>query len=196
MLDFCATPRHANCWGSAVTPLHAKGQLHAPAAVIPAYPLNGRLGEQCRSTGSTMVARVNTRPRPRHTQITLSYKIVEYCISTALGTDVYSCSAHRSAAVQVLGWVHTCNYSPGVDSASNRNEYQEYFLWVMAAVRRADNLTTFMYRLSLNLGVSTFWNPQGKSRHVMGLLYLYHFYIFHLHLHFHRRISINTAKKG
>ena len=128
MLDFCATPRHANCWGSAVTPLHAKGQLHAPAAVIPAYPLNGRLGEQCRSTGSTMATRVNTRPRPRHTQITLSYKIVEYCISTALGTDVYSCSAHRSAAVQVLGWVHTCNYSPGVDSASNRNEYQEYFL--------------------------------------------------------------------
>ena len=25
------------------------------------------------------------------------------------------------------------HYDPGVDSASNRNEYQEYFLWVKAA---------------------------------------------------------------
>jgi hypothetical protein len=40
-------------------------------------------------------------------------------------------------------------------------------------VRTADNLTTFMYRLSINLGVSTSWNPQGLSRPVMGLLYLY-----------------------
>jgi len=37
----------------------------------------------------------------------------------------------------------------------------------------ADNLTTFMCRLSWNLGVSTSWNPQGLSRLVMGLLYLY-----------------------
>ena len=34
----------------------------------------------------------------------------------------------------------------------------------------ADNLTTFMWRLSWNLGVSTSWNPQGLSRPVMGLL--------------------------
>jgi len=40
-------------------------------------------------------------------------------------------------------------------------------------VRRADNLTTFMCRLSWNLGASTSWNPQGLSRPVMGLLYLY-----------------------
>jgi hypothetical protein len=39
-------------------------------------------------------------------------------------------------------------------------------------VRRADNLTTFMCRLSWNLGVSTSWNPQGLSRPAMGLLYL------------------------
>jgi len=25
------------------------------------------------------------------------------------------------------------HYGPGVDSASNKNEYQEYFLWVKAA---------------------------------------------------------------
>ena len=40
-------------------------------------------------------------------------------------------------------------------------------------MRTADNLTTFMYRLSLNLGASASWNPQGLSRPVMGLLYLY-----------------------
>jgi len=39
-------------------------------------------------------------------------------------------------------------------------------------VRRADNLTTFVCRLSRNLGASTSWNPQGLSRPVMGLLYL------------------------
>jgi hypothetical protein len=45
----------------------------------------------------------------------------------------------------------------GVDLASNRNEYQEYFLggrrW---PVRRAYNLATFMCG---NLGASTSWNP-------------------------------------
>ena len=40
-------------------------------------------------------------------------------------------------------------------------------------MRRANNLTTFMCRLSLNLGASTSWNPQGLSRPVMGLLYLF-----------------------
>jgi hypothetical protein len=34
----------------------------------------------------------------------------------------------------------------------------------------ADNLTTFMCRLSGNLGASTFWNPQGLSRSVKELL--------------------------
>jgi hypothetical protein len=39
-------------------------------------------------------------------------------------------------------------------------------------MRRADNLTTFMCRLSWNLGTSTCWNCQGLSRPVMELLYL------------------------
>jgi hypothetical protein len=43
-------------------------------------------------------------------------------------------------------------------------------------VRRADNLTTFMCRLSRNLGASTSWNPVGLSRPVMGLLYLFFLY--------------------
>jgi hypothetical protein len=39
----------------------------------------------------------------------------------------------------------------------------------MRPVRTADNLTTFMCRLSWNLGASTFWNPQGLSRAIMWL---------------------------
>jgi spore maturation protein CgeB len=37
-------------------------------------------------------------------------------------------------------------YGPGVDSASNRNEFQEYFLGVNAAGAKADNLTTILCR--------------------------------------------------
>jgi hypothetical protein len=43
-------------------------------------------------------------------------------------------------------------------------------------VCRADNLTTFMCRLSRNLEASTSWNPVGLSRPVMGLLYLFLLY--------------------
>ena len=42
-------------------------------------------------------------------------------------------------------------------------------------MRRADNLTTFMCRLSSNLGSSTSWNPQGLSRPVRRLLYILSF---------------------
>ena len=52
-------------------------------------------------------------------------------------------------------------------SVSNRNEYQEYFLGGKGG------LTTFMCRLSWNLGASTSWNSQGLSRAVMGLLCLF-----------------------
>jgi hypothetical protein len=43
----------------------------------------------------------------------------------------------------------------------------------MRSVCRADNFTTFMCRLSLNLRASTSRNPLGLSRTVMGLLVLY-----------------------
>jgi len=39
-------------------------------------------------------------------------------------------------------------------------------------VRGADNLPTFVFRLPRNLGASTYWNPLGLSKPVMGLLYL------------------------
>ena len=58
------------------------------------------------------------------------------------------------------------HYGPGVDSASNRNEYQEYFPGV--------KVTTYYHPvlLSQNLGTLTSWNPLGLSRPVMGLIYL------------------------
>jgi hypothetical protein len=40
-------------------------------------------------------------------------------------------------------------------------------------VRRADNLATFMCRLSCNLGASTSWNPQGLPRPVMEFLFFF-----------------------
>jgi hypothetical protein len=62
---------------------------------------------------------------------------------------------------------------PEVDSVSNR-----WVPWIFPEdqrrpVRRAKNLTTFMCRVSWNLGASNSWNPQGLWRPVMGLLYLY-----------------------
>jgi hypothetical protein len=42
-------------------------------------------------------------------------------------------------------------------------------------VRKADKLTTFIHRLSLNLGDSNSWNPQGLSRSLMGLLYHFNY---------------------
>jgi hypothetical protein len=40
-------------------------------------------------------------------------------------------------------------------------------------VRRDDNSTTFIRRLSRNLGASNFWNSLGLSRPVMGLIFTY-----------------------
>jgi len=36
------------------------------------------------------------------------------------------------------------HYGPGVDSASDRNEYQENFLGVNVAGAKSDNFTTFL----------------------------------------------------
>jgi hypothetical protein len=41
---------------------------------------------------------------------------------------------------------------------------------VKAAVRKADNLTTFMCRLSWSLGASNYLNPRGLSKTVMELI--------------------------
>jgi len=87
---------------------------------------------------------------------------------------------HSSTVVKVMcyksegywfdpSWCH----DPGVDAASNRNEFQEHFLGVKAA--GALRLTTYHHSvpLSRNLGTLTSWNPPGHSEHVKGLIYLY-----------------------
>ena len=63
------------------------------------------------------------------------------------------------------------HYGPGVDSDSNRNEYQEYFLGVKAAGAYGWQPYHHPMPLSWNLGTLTSWNPLGNSRPVMGLLF-------------------------
>jgi hypothetical protein len=46
------------------------------------------------------------------------------------------------------------------------------------SVRRADNLTTFMCRVSWIRGASTSWNTMSLSRPVRWLLYLYLYYLY------------------
>ena len=64
------------------------------------------------------------------------------------------------------------HYGPGVDSASNINEYQEYFLVVKAAGAYGWQPYHHPVPLSWNLGTLTSWNPLGHSRPVTGVLYL------------------------
>jgi len=64
------------------------------------------------------------------------------------------------------------HYGPGVDSASNRNEYQEYFLGVKAAGAYGWQPYHLHVPLSRNLWTLTSWNPLGLSRPEMGLLYI------------------------
>jgi len=55
---------------------------------------------------------------------------------TALAHWLVCCATNRKVAVSIPANViksFRSHYGPGVDSASNRNEYQEYFLGVKAA---------------------------------------------------------------
>jgi len=65
------------------------------------------------------------------------------------------------------------HYGPGVDLASNRNEYQEHFLWVKAAAAYSQQPYHHPVPLSCIQGTLTSWKPLGHSRPVMGLIYLY-----------------------
>ena len=65
------------------------------------------------------------------------------------------------------------HYGPEVDSASNRNEYQDYFLGGKGG--RCVRLTTYHHPVPGHeiWETLTSWNPLGLSRPVMGLLYLH-----------------------
>ena len=64
------------------------------------------------------------------------------------------------------------HYGSGVDSDSNGNEYEECFLGQRWPVRAADNLATFMCRLSRNCGSLYLLKPKGLSRPVQGQIHL------------------------
>ena len=91
-------------------------------------------------------------------------------------------------------------YGPGVDSASNKNEYQEDFLGVKAAGAYGLQPYQLPVPLSWNLGTLTSWNPLGHSRPVTGLLYLYSIRCLDRTSGFQEvetsRISINSAHEG
>ena len=81
-----------------------------------------------------------------------------------------------SAVPQPTALPRAPHYGPEVDSASNRNEYQEYFLGGKGG--RCVGLTTCQLQCAdclEILGASPSWNSQGLSRAVMGLLYCYHY---------------------
>ena len=128
----------------------------------------------------------NGEKRPQNQTLdSMTYFVVNIILyfsslGTALAQWLRCCATNRKVAgsipAGVIGFFidikpFRSHYGPGVDSASNRNEYQEYFLGVKGAVR----LTTYHHPvpLSRNLGTLTSWNPLGLSRPVMGLLYLY-----------------------
>jgi hypothetical protein len=56
-------------------------------------------------------------------------------------------------------------------------------------VRRSDNLTTFVCRLSRNSEASTSWNPKGLSRPVAGKLYLFFNKLVYVSMTTHRKAT-------
>ena len=66
----------------------------------------------------------------------------------------------RSKLVSLKFFIIRSHYGPGVDSVSNRIEYQERFLGVKRPVRKTDNLTTILC-LVLKSGNLNFLEPSG-----------------------------------
>jgi len=100
-------------------------------------------------------------------------------LGTAVAQWLRCCATNRKVAGSIPAGVNgffidiksfRSHYGPGVDLASNRNEYREYFLGVKSG--RCVRLTTYHHPvpLSLNLGALTSWNPLGLSKSVIGLL--------------------------
>ena len=95
------------------------------------------------------------------------------------GLGVNSASNRNEYQVYFLGVKAAgAYYGPGVDSASNRNEYQVYFLGVKAAGVYGWQPYHHSVPLSWNLGNLTSWNPLGHSRLVTGLLETWNFTVF------------------
>jgi len=109
-------------------------------------------------------------------------RMVLSCPGTAVAQWLRRCATNRKVAGSIPAgvsgfFIHIksfrSHYGPGVDSASNINEYQVYFLGGKCG--RCLRLTTYHHPvpLSRNLGILTSWNPLGHSRPVTGLIYLF-----------------------
>jgi hypothetical protein len=102
-------------------------------------------------------------------------------LGTAVTQWLRYCSTNRKVADSIPDCVigiffivinsFRSHYVPGIDSASNRNEYQEHFLGAKAAVAEGWRPYHHPVLLLWNLETLTSWNPLGHSRPVTGLLY-------------------------
>ena len=96
-------------------------------------------------------------------------QLVEALRYKPVGRGFDSRWCHCKFSLTYSFWPH---YGPGVDSASNRNEYQEFFLGGKGG--RCVRLTTLPPSCDIVMKSETLtsWNPQGLSRPVMVLLSL------------------------
>ena len=61
--------------------------------------------------------------------------VLYFCHGTAVAQWLRRCATNRKVAGSIIDIKSfRSHYGPGVDSACNRNEYQEHFLGVKAAV--------------------------------------------------------------
>ena len=61
------------------------------------------------------------------------YLILMLSVGTAVAQWLMCCATNRKVAGSIPDGVSGSQYGPAVDSASNKNEYKEYFLEVKAA---------------------------------------------------------------
>jgi len=108
---------------------------------------------------------------------------VVYCTSLSRGTQWHSWLRHYTTSQKVAGLIpdgvigiyHWHNPSSrtmflgSTQSLTDMSTRSTSWGWRWPGLR-ADNLTTFMCRLSWNMGASASWNPQGLSRALMWLL--------------------------
>ena len=134
-------------------------------------------------------------------QIYQSNSLLAY-LGTAVALWLRCCATNRKVACSFRAGVSgffidiksfRSHYGPGVDSASNINEYQEYFLGGKGG--RCVRLIAYHHPvpLSRNLGTLTSWNRLGLSRPVMGLLLLLAYLSYSLYCYMFSLVVISVT---